>query len=76
MDRLIRSKNVEKKNILETGGINKNDSEIFEDIISTRGIRIERIISAGQITSGNKWLSGKQDEWVILLKGKVTVTVK
>jgi cupin 2 domain-containing protein len=73
MDRFIRSKNIVKRNIFGIKGINKNDPEIFEDILSSRIIRIERIISAGQITSGNKWLSGKQDEWVILLKGKAEI---
>ena len=73
MDRSIRSKVIEKKNIFATIDIHKIKSEIFEDIISSRVIKIERIISKGQVTPKGKWLSGKMDEWVVLLKGKAGI---
>lgn len=41
--------------------------ELFEDIISTEKIKIERIISKGNIS--NEWYEQDKNEWVILLKG-------
>ena len=43
--------------------------ELFESLLSTRTLKIERIISTGQKTKEGKWLKGKRNEWVILVKG-------
>ena len=43
--------------------------EIFEDIIATDSLKIERIISKGQATPEGEWLEQDVQEWVILLKG-------
>lgn len=44
-------------------------SEIFEDIISTEAMRIERIISDGHITPNNQWYDQVEHEWVMVLSG-------
>ena len=44
--------------------------EIFEEIISSGNIRIERIVSKGQSSPDNFWYDQDQNEWVIVLKGK------
>lgn len=44
--------------------------EIFENIISTPGVTIERIISKGHASPQEFWYDQEKNEWVILLKGK------
>ena len=43
--------------------------EVFETLVSAKGLRIERIISTGQATPEGEWLDPDRDEWVILLQG-------
>lgn len=50
-----------------------NDKEHFHLLYSDKNIRIERIISFGQVTRNNVWLDQKKDEWVILLQGKAEI---
>ena len=44
-------------------------SEVFEDIITAKNIRIERIISMGQSSPTEGWYDQEESEWVILLEG-------
>ena len=48
-------------------------SEVFEDIISAKDIRIERIISMGQSSPAEGWYDQEESEWVILLEGAATL---
>jgi cupin 2 domain-containing protein len=48
--------------------------ELFEEILSNENFLIERIISAGQKTPGDKWLEQDRDEWVLLLQGEATIS--
>jgi len=43
--------------------------EIFETILKTDSIKLERIISAGQSTPPGEWYDQDTNEWVLLLKG-------
>lgn len=49
-------------------------SEVSEDILAGKGVRIERIVSKGHTTDDTlgegKWYSQDEDEWIILLKGE------
>jgi cupin 2 domain-containing protein len=45
------------------------DKELFQSLLTTRSIKIERIISTGQATKKGKWLKSKRNEWVIMVKG-------
>jgi cupin 2 domain-containing protein len=45
-------------------------SELVEALIPDRGVLIERIISAGQITPAGMWYDQERDEWVVLLQGQ------
>jgi cupin 2 domain-containing protein len=56
------------KNIF-SGIRNQSPEELFETIIKTNQLKIERIISSGQSTDKEKWYDQDADEWVILLKG-------
>lgn len=44
--------------------------ELFQSIISTENLSIERIISTGQKTPDNQWLEQDKNEWVLLLQGE------
>jgi cupin 2 domain-containing protein len=43
--------------------------ELFQTVISTDDLSIERIISTGQKTPADLWLEQDKNEWVILLQG-------
>ena len=43
--------------------------EIFETIVQTPGVRIERIISKGQRSPDQFWYDQDQAEWVLVVKG-------
>jgi len=62
-----------------THSINKNiyahlanafPEEIFETLVQTENIKIERIISKGQSSEDDFWYDQDQSEWVLLLKGQ------
>ncbi|NLE30358.1 MAG: DUF1255 family protein [Phycisphaerae bacterium] len=44
--------------------------EIVEELVRSKSVRIERIVSTGQITPEDYWYDQDQNEWVIVLKGK------
>ena len=44
--------------------------EIFETILKTDHLALERIISSGQATPPGQLYDQPKDEWVILLKGR------
>ena len=50
--------------------------EVFETIIKTEDVQIERIISYGHITEKTKWYEQSKNEWVVVLKGKATIQFK
>lgn len=45
------------------------NKEIFQTILITKTLKIERIISQGQVTEKGMWLEEARAEWVIVLKG-------
>jgi cupin 2 domain-containing protein len=49
--------------------------ELFESLLQGDNIRVERIVSGGQVTPPNQWYDQEQDEWVILLQGQATLTL-
>jgi len=50
------------------------NKELFEDIISKDGIKIQRIVSQGHTTTENEWYDQENDEWVIVLQGGATIS--
>lgn len=44
-------------------------NEIFEDIINTEKLRIERIVSKGQTSPDTGWYDQTENEWLIVLSG-------
>lgn len=47
--------------------------EVFEDIITSKNVRIERIISNAHHSPDNYWYDQEQSEWVIVLKGEAEI---
>ena len=48
--------------------------ELFENIISKDGIKIQRIISKGHTTPVSEWYNQDNDEWVIVLQGEAILS--
>lgn len=49
------------------------DREVFEDLLSADGVRIERIVSRGQSSPASGWYDQDEHEWVLVLEGFGTV---
>jgi len=48
--------------------------EIFEDIISSKNLQIQRIISKGHTSPKSGWYNQEENEWVIVLKGEAIIS--
>ena len=44
--------------------------EIFDRIVETGDLKVERIVSWGQATPEQKWYDQEWDEWVLVLSGE------
>jgi len=43
--------------------------EVFEELVSAGGVKIERIISEGHSSPEGLWYDQEQEEWVMVLAG-------
>lgn len=43
--------------------------ELFDTLLATPQLRVERVVSAGHTTPLDEWYDQDWDEWVILLQG-------
>ena len=48
--------------------------ELFEDIIKTENLKIERIVSYGHVSPETGWYESEKNEWVIVLKGEAILS--
>jgi cupin 2 domain-containing protein len=44
--------------------------ELFEDIISTENLKVERIVSYGHSSPKTGWYESELNEWVLVLEGE------
>lgn len=49
------------------------DAEVFETLLSSDSVRIERILSNGHRTPDGFWYDQDENEWVMVLKGSATL---
>ncbi|WP_346837904.1 cupin domain-containing protein [Microbulbifer sp. SAOS-129_SWC] len=50
------------------------DDEVFEDIVRSASVRIERIVSNGQSSPESGWYDQDEHEWVAVLQGSAELT--
>lgn len=50
--------------------VSDSENELFEKLFSGNNFKVERIVSAGHITTEGEWYDQPLDEWVLLLQGK------
>ena len=50
-------------------GLPASADEVFQDIVRSDAVRIERIVSHGQSSPAVGWYDQREDEWVMLLQG-------
>jgi cupin 2 domain-containing protein len=52
------------------------DEEVFEQLLESGQVRVERIVSKGHTSPPGFWYDQAQNEWVVVLKGAATVNVE
>lgn len=63
------------QNLLQNLPIDSS-KEIFETILDKEFIKIERIISHGEVTPSNVWYKQDEDEFVLILSGNAIIEYK
>ena len=59
---------------LLTHGTEQQNTEQFEQLLEGGSMRLERIVSTGQITAPGQWYDQDTDEWVALLQGEAELS--
>ncbi|MGM0677467.1 cupin domain-containing protein [Ectothiorhodospira marina] len=49
-------------------------SEVFEEIVRSPGVRIERIVSKGHASPDVGWYDQDENEWVLVVQGRASLT--
>lgn len=51
------------------------NAEVFTELLSKEGLRIERIVSNGQASPPGFWYDQPEGEWVVLLAGEACLMI-
>ncbi len=51
------------------------DQELTSEVLRSRSLRIERIVSRGQASPPGFWYDQAEHEWVVVLTGKATIKI-
>ncbi len=51
------------------------DDEVFDDLLKSDSIRIERILSKGQRSPDDYWYDQDENEWVVVLQGEAVIAL-
>lgn len=49
------------------------DNEVFDSLVQSRTVKIERIVSKGHVSPDAGWYDQERNEWVIVLKGRASI---
>ena len=52
------------------------EDEIFDTLAMAPGMRIERIVSTGQVTAEGEWYDQDDDEWVVVIAGAARLEIE
>jgi len=52
------------------------DHELTSELLRDRSVRIERIVSCGQVSPPDFWYDQAEHEWVVVLEGKATINIE
>lgn len=47
--------------------------EVVTELLSAEGVRVERIVSFGQVSAEGFWYDLSENEWILLLDGSATL---
>jgi cupin 2 domain-containing protein len=50
--------------------------EMVDLFLERRGVRIERIVSTGQVTPDGQWYDQETDEWVLVVEGAARLRIE
>lgn len=50
--------------------------EVTEELLSARGVRLERIVSHGQASPPDFWYDQEETEWAVLLDGRAHLEIE
>jgi cupin 2 domain-containing protein len=50
--------------------------EMVDFLLERRGVRIERIVSTGQVTPDGQWYDQETDEWVLVVEGAARLRIE
>ena len=54
----------------------KMPQEIITELLSAKNVRIERVVTFGQVSPEGFWYNQPENEWVLLLEGSATLRFK
>ena len=54
---------------------NASEEERVEELCRSKSFRVERIVSAGQISPAGFWFDQSHDEWVLVVQGKAEISL-
>lgn len=52
------------------------NAERFDELLARPGLKIERIVSTGQVTPPGEWYDQPQDEWVAVVAGAAILLIE
>lgn len=65
---------MEVKNVFSLKDIPVSKQDEFSQVLASgHNLRIERIVSTGQVSPPDFWYQQKENEWVVLLQGRATL---
>ena len=51
-------------------------AERIDVLLSAPGVRVDRIVSTGQVTPPGEWYDQDTDEWVVVLRGRARLRIE